>query len=108
MRRTENIQLKVYPEEKAAITANAERAGTDVSKYLRTVGIEEGKVVFLDKGAYIPRNLIEINDKISGALRDGKISDALGSEIIENVREIMRKFVEVSQQLTTISPDEEE
>ncbi|MBR4626095.1 MAG: hypothetical protein IKO47_00050 [Ruminococcus sp.] len=108
MKRTDNIQLKVYPDEKKAIAANAERAGTDVSKYLRTVGIEEGKVVFLDKGAYIPRQLIEINDKITGALRCGKISDALGQEIIEATKTIMTKFVEVSQQLTTISPDDEE
>ena len=108
MKRTETIQLKVNKNEKEAIANNADRAGTDISKYLRTVGIEEGKIVFLDKGAYIPRQLIEINDKITGALRNGKISDALGKELVENTKAIMEKFVEVSKQLTTISPDEEE
>lgn len=108
MKRNENIQLKVYSNEKEAIARNAERAGTDVSKYLRTVGIEEDKVIFLDKGAFIPRQLVEINDKITGALRCGKISDALGQEIVEATKTIMTKFVEVSQQLTTISPDDEE
>lgn len=108
MKRTETIQLKVNKNEKETIANNAERAGTDISKYLRTVGIEEEKVVFLDKGAFIPKQLIEINDKITGALRCGKISDALGQEIIEATKTIMTTFVEVSQQLTTISPDDEE
>jgi len=108
MKRTETIQVKLFSEEKEAILRNVERASTDVSKYLRTLGMAEGKVIFLDKGAYIPQNLIEINDKITGALRNGKISDELGCEIISLLKNIMIKFVEVTKQLTTINSDEED
>lgn len=108
MKRTENIQIKLSPDEKESILRNAERANTNTSMYLRTVGITEGKVIFLDKGGYIPKNLIEINDKITGALRNGKISEDKGNEIIELTRNVMSKFVEISNYLTTISLDDEE
>lgn len=108
MKRTENIQIKLSPDEKESILRNAERANTNTSVYLRTVGIAEGKVIFLDKGGYIPKNLIEINDKITGALRNGKISEDKGNEIIELTRNVMSKFVEISNYLTTISLDDEE
>lgn len=106
MKRTENIQIKLSPDEKESILRNAERANTNTSMYLRTVGIAEGKVIFLDKGAYIPKNLIEVNDKITWALRNGKISDELGREIISLTKDVMIKFVEVTKQLTTINSDE--
>lgn len=108
MKRKENIQVKAFEEEKLIIQRNAESANLDVSKYLRTVGMSDEKVVFLDKGAYIPKNLIEINDKITCALREGKISDKLGLEIIAQIRDIMEKFVEISKQLTVVETDEEE
>ena len=108
MKRTENIQFKATPDEKQIMLDNSARANTDLSKYLRTVATEEGKVLFLDKGGYIPRNLIEINDKINGALKDGKISDACGQEIISMLKDIMVRFVEISKQLTTIENSEED
>lgn len=108
MKRKENIQVKAFEEEKLVIQRNAESANLDVSKYLRTVGMSDEKVVFLDKGAHIPKNLIEINDKITGALREGKIADKLGLEIIAQIREIMEKFVEISKHLTVVEADEEE
>lgn len=108
MKKTENIQIKASPEEKEKIARNAERACTNISKYLRTVGTEEGKVIFLDKGAYIPKNLIDINDKVTGALRNGQISDEKGNEIIDLLKRNMTAFVEVSEQLTVINADDEE
>lgn len=108
MKRTENIQFKATPDEKQIMLDNSARANTDLSKYLRTVATEEGKVVFLDKGGYIPRNLIEVNDKINGALRDGKISNTLGNELLATLKEIMAKFIEISKQITTIDSSEEE
>lgn len=108
LKRTENIQFKASPEEKQIMLDNSARANTDLSKYLRTIATEEGKVIFLDKGGYIPRGLIEINDKINGALRNGKISDALGHELLSGIKEIMTKFVEISQQLTIINNCDEE
>ncbi|SHM38635.1 plasmid mobilization protein [Ruminococcus flavefaciens] len=108
MKRSENVQFKATPEEKQIMLDNSAKANTDLSKYLRTIATEEGKVIFLDKGGYIPRNLIEINDKINAALRNGKISDALGHELIAGIKDIMTKFVEISQQLTIINNADEE
>lgn len=108
MKRTENIQFKATPDEKQIMLDNSARASTDLSKFLRTVATEEGKVLFLDKGGYIPRNLIEINDRIKGALRDGKISDTLGHELLATLKEIMAKFIEISHQITTIESNEED
>lgn len=108
MKRTENIQVKASPEEKEKISRNAERAGTNTSKYLRTIGTEEGKVIFLDRGAYIPKNLIEINDKITGALRNSQISDEKGNEIIDLLKRNMTAFIEITEQLTAIIADDEE
>lgn len=102
MQREENIQFKVTADEKAMISDNASRANTNVSKYIRTIALTDNKVVFLDRGGYIPRQLIEINDKITGALRNGKISDALAHELLADIKSIMTKFVEISQQLTII------
>ena len=108
MKRTYNIQLKVSSTEKEAIERNAAKAGMTTSKYLRTIGTEEGKVIFLDKGGYIPKNLIEINDKITGVLRNGQISHEKGIEIIDILKRIMTAFVEVTEQLTVIRSDSEE
>ena len=108
MKRTYNIQLKVSSTEKEAIERNAAKAGMTTSKYLRTIGTEEGKVIFLDKGGYIPKNLIEINDKITGVLRNGQISDEKGIEIIDILKRITTAFVEVTEQLTVIRSDSEE
>jgi len=108
MKRKETIQIMVTADEKQIITEKAHRANTDVSKFIRTTTLTDGKVVFLDKGGYIPRNLIEINDKVKGALRDGKISDSLGHELLAGLKDIMTIFVEISQQLTIINNTEEE
>ena len=104
-----NVQFKVSQEENKKILENVQKSGLDKSKYLRLVACEEGNVIFLDKGHYIPRNLIEINDKITCAQRDGNISEDLGQEIITLLKDVMVKFVEVTDYLTTsLSAEESE
>ena len=103
-----NVQFKVSEEENKKFLENVKKSGLDKSKYLRLVACEEGKVIFLDKGAYIPRKLIEINDKITGALRNGNISEENAQEIITQLKNIMIKFVEVTDYLTTTTSNEEE
>ena len=103
-----NVQFKVSEAENKKFLENVKKSGLDQSKYLRSVACEEGKVIFLDKGAYIPRKLIEINDKITGALRNGNISEENAQEIITLLKNIMIKFVEVTDYLTTTTSNEEE
>ena len=103
-----NVQFKVSEAENKKFLENVKKSGLDKSKYLRSVACEEGKVIFLDKGAYIPRKLIEINDKITGALRNGNISEENAQEIITLLKNIMIKFVEVTDYLTTTTSNEEE
>ncbi|SEK17634.1 hypothetical protein SAMN02910353_00006 [Ruminococcus sp. YRD2003] len=109
MNRDSTIQVRLTEEEKQSIIKNAERANIpQASTYLRCIGVEEGKVIFLDKGGYIPRTLIEINDKITGALRSGKISDDLGREIKALLADVMCKFTDVSERLSTIRDEEDD
>lgn len=103
-----NVQFKVSEAENKKFLENVKKSGLTKSKYLRSVACEEGKVIFLDKGAYIPRKLIEINDKITGALRNGNISEENAQEIITLLKNIMIKFVEVTDYLTTTTSNEEE
>lgn len=102
------IQFKASEAENKKFLENVKKSGLDKSKYLRSVACEEGKVIFLDKGAYIPRKLIEINDKITDALRNGNISEENAQEIITLLKNIMIKFVEVTDYLTTTTSNEEE
>ncbi len=97
------IQFKLSPEAKEKIQLKADRMNLDLSKFIRAVALSDDKIIVLDKGGYIARNLIEIQDSLNCALRDGKINDNLCKALCSKLNDIFDKFIQLSEQLTDIS-----
>ena len=103
LHKTTQIQIKLSPEAQERIQLKAERLNLDVSKFIRTVALSDDKIIVLDKGGYIARSLIEIQDILSCALRDGKIDDNLCRILCSRLNDIFDKFIKLTEQLTDIS-----
>lgn len=58
------------------------------------------KKVIIDKSGFISRYLIEINDHLSAAMRDDKLSDELLENIYKKLCEVASAFVAVTKDLT--------
>ena len=58
------------------------------------------KKVIIDKSGFISRYLIEINDHLSAAMRDYKLSDELLENIYKRLCEVASAFVAVTKDLT--------
>ena len=101
------FQMKMYGDEDEKLTSLAEKANTDKTTFAKRRIFSDEGIIILDKSNYISRSLIEINDQLKGAKRDGKLSDELIDKAYEKLCDVARAFVTISKELTDFKAQQE-
>ena len=101
------FQMKMYGNEDDTLNRLAETANTDKTSFAKRRIFSEDGIIILDKSNYISRSLIEINDQLKGAQRDGKLSDALIDKTYAKLCDVARVFVTISKELTDFKAHQE-
>lgn len=96
----DTFQMKLYSDEKSRLEELAKAAGTDKTAFIKARIFSDENIVILDKSNFISRSLIEINDHLSAAMREDKLSDDLLENIYKKLCEVASAFVAVTKVLT--------
>ena len=96
----DTFQMKMYGDEKSHLEKLAQIAGTDKTTFSKARIFSDEKIIILDKSGFISRYLIEINDHLSAAMCDDKLSDELLENIYKKLCEVASAFVAVTKDLT--------
>ena len=96
----DTFQMKLYSDEKSRLEELAKAAGTDKTAFIKARIFSDENIVILDKSNFISRSLIEINDHLSAAMREDKLSDDLLEDIHKKLCEVASAFVAVTKVLT--------
>ena len=101
------FQMKMYGDEDEKLNRLAEAANTDKTTFSKRRIFDDESIIILDKSNYISRSLIEINDQLKGAQRDGKLSDELIDKTYVKLCDVACAFVTISKELTDFKAQQE-
>ena len=101
------FQMRLCHDENDTLINLAEKANTDKTSFVKRRIFSDKGIIILDNAHLISRALIEINDKLTGAQRDGKLSEELFNKTYEKLCEVSRAFTAVSKELTVFRAQHE-
>ena len=105
-KRTKVIQIRVSEEEKAKIEDITKSVGTDVSTFLRKVALKNDKVILLEEGPTIAKELYELVCTIKSAENSDKIEGVYVAAFLSKVEALISAFNKLTEKLTDISDSE--
>lgn len=98
-----SIQFYVSTTLKEHIDKKADSLFMDKAQFLRLVALAEQPVYVLEKGHYIARYLLEMNDIINDAILNNSFEGKYDKVIQRKVEDIFNLFVEISLRLTDVN-----
>ena len=107
MKRVEKIEVKLTAEEKAALTANAEAAGTTKSALIRKLIADDERIVFLGGSQQILTEVYRLHDLLEQCLAVRTFDAATAVQVRDAMHKIGVGLCEVARVVTDLTDDED-
>ena len=102
------IKFRLTAAEKAEIQLRAQKAGTNVSEFIRTCCLCDEKIIFLEEGKTIAGKLCEIYTKMDLCAKRQLFDDDTAVQLPEDIKTVNSLLIQLTEKLTDIRSDEEE
>ena len=101
------IEVRMTESQIEKLDALAEKANMDRSQYVRTVCLQGDRLVILTDFPEIVRMLSEIDGKLSSAIVNGDLSEALMAETNKLLEKIVAYLIRIDSQLEELNKEAE-
>lgn len=102
------IKFRLTADEKAEIQLRAQKAGTNVSEFIRTCCLSNDKVIFLEEGKMIAQKLCEIYNHLGYCASHQYLNDDISIQLSHDLEELSFQITQLVEKLSDIRSDEEE
>ena len=102
------IKFRLTAAEKAEIQLRAQKAGTNVSEFIRTCCLSDEKIIFLEEGAKIAGKLCEIYTKFDLCAKRQFLGDDTSVQLSNDIETVSSLLVQLTEMLTAVRSDEKE
>ena len=107
MKRTEKVEVKLTSEEKAALTAKAETAGTTKSTLIRKLIADDERIIVLGDSQTILTAVYRLHDLLEQCLEVKTFDAAMAVQVRDAMHKIGVGLCEAARAVTDLTDDEE-
>lgn len=107
MKRTEKVEVKLTSEEKAALTAKAETAGTTKSTLIRKLIADDERIVVFGDSQTILTAVYRLHDLLEHCLEVKTFDAAMAVQVRDEMHIIGVGLCEAARAVTDLTDDEE-
>ena len=104
---TKKLEVRVTAAQLEKLDALAAKANMDRSQFVRTVCLQGDRLVVLSDFPEIVRMLSEIDGKLSSAIVNGDLSEALMAETNKLLEKIVAYLIRIDSQLEELNKEAE-
>lgn len=107
MQRNEKVEVKLTSEEKAALAAKAETAGTTKSALIRSLIADDNRIVVLGDSQQILTAVYRLNDLLEQCLEIKTFDAAMAVQVRDAMHKIGVGLCEAARVVTELTDDED-